>query len=212
VHKIFWHTVPPTTEALNELCNFLGALHPRHQLVFDIKVYGFCHAMLFRLSWYSCLHELQKQFAVYSLLWNHSETYNGEYEFTTSVCTSNPCFHGQLTRKVGAGLYSKLQRLYCAHENQPTNLLLFVVFWSYRILFEIKLCLCNLTNPKGTSFQKKAIDSIRLLLSFIWQVIQVLFQCTVQVQFLYTCKFLEILKTTDSGRNLISLLKNNATM
>lgn len=146
MHKIFWHTVPPTIEALNELCNFLGALHPRHQLVFNIKVYGSCHAMLFRLSWYSCT-KLQKEIAVYSLPKLTMESTSSQLQFVHETHVFTVSSQGKL--ELGCILNC---RLYCAHENQPSSVCCLL---KLQILFEIKLCLCNPTNPKGTSFQLK---------------------------------------------------------
>lgn len=160
--KYFDTWCPNNWSSKNELCNFLGALHPRHQLVFDIKVYGFCHAMLFRLSRYSCM-SCKKKLQCTAFFEITPEAYNGEYEFTTSVCTWNPCFHGQFTRKVGAGLYSKLQAVLCTWKPTFFCLLSFEAtdsFWN-------KVVSLQPNQPKRNQLSVKAIDSIRLLLSFM---------------------------------------------
>ncbi len=176
--------MPPTIEAPNELCNFLGSPYPRHQLVFDIKVYGFCHAMLFRLSWYSCMSCKKKLqcTAFIEITWKLTmESTSSQLQFVHQTHVFMVSSQGKL--ELGCILNC---RLYCAHENQPSSVCCLL---KLQILFEIKSCLCNPTNAKGTGHRQH-----QTVIVFHEQVIQVLFQCTVQVQFRCTCKFLEILK------------------
>lgn len=122
--KYFDTRCPQEFEAPNELCNFLGALHPRHQLVFDIKVYGFCHAMLFRLSWYSCMSckkKLQCTALFEITLKLTMESTSSQLQFVHQTHVFMVSSQGKL--ELGCILNCRLCTVH-----MKTNLLLFVVF------------------------------------------------------------------------------------
>lgn len=189
MHKIFWHTVPPRIEAPNEVCNFLGALHPRHQLVFDIKVYGFCHAMLFRLSWYSCMSCKKKLqctafFEITPKLTMESTSSQLQFVHQTHV------FMVSSQGKLELGCILNC-RLYCAPW-KPTFFCLLSFeatdsFWN-------KVVSLQPNQAKRNQLSEESHRQHQTVIVFHVQVIQVLFQCTVQIQFLCTCKLLKILK------------------